>query len=490
MKTLTLSLMSLFIVAGLSARTTDSRLHARLNKSEIAKQEIFTHPSQKGATSQPAKTTFVGRAATVQAELWKPTTGEFFIAEEGEWTPVDATTFEYDQKGNIISDNNGSTRVESKYNANNMLVERLVSELQDDNTWLPSEKKCYQYDDRVTNCIVDQQFSSWNSKTNDWIVTYHHKRNITRNAKGNITEISIEVLYDGKMECIERSEIVYNDRELADSWTQFSLDQATFTSFVEVFKCSNISWQNTDGQLVGGFNDFVMGNNRMKKADISINAAPYGTFNCSYSLIDHLSPDFDYTFASSDLSEVEKRIYTQIDSNGSSKEAVKITIMEDGVESVLSDEYMLVMIDEYKNVISERFFLADGEQIDGLMFTHTYDPDKLGVCTETVTSMFNPETTAYFDTDKTVYSNFINVVILGVNGPSAVQPSYWMQNGMLMVDTEQACSYQVYNSNGQVIIGATAGQGSLQIPTQQLPRGVYTLVVVGNNTNSTIRFVK
>ncbi len=128
---------------------------------------------------------------------------------------------------------------------------------------------------------------------NEWAkVGNCYTRTITRNEDGNVTEVTIAVLYMGDYDPTERLVVTYGDDGVATELTQSMLTTDDFGGFiwVEGDHMANIKWDSFDGQLVS-IDRLPSPGNHIKSAAVKVEEGVYAQSTYTY-------PDEDGSFVS------------------------------------------------------------------------------------------------------------------------------------------------------------------------------------------------
>ncbi len=284
----------------------------------------------------------------------------------------------------------------------------------------------------MTDCVTASTTYEWDGVENDWHATSNgYKRKITRDeTSGNITTIVIAMPFGDTYEDIEKTTLTYTAGK-ADSYAyqQLAYDSKTGTVYwgtPTTYK--NLVWDTTDGQIVSDFDQLLVGNNRILKADKFVGEQSDGNIDVSYV---EGKRDFTATYISADKLEKSIHMLATIDDNGSFKEEFR-DFADDNGDNVLSDdeyvsEYVIQTFDANGNTVSEEYFTQEpGEDpviTSGTRYTYAYDP-ACGEISEIITEEYvAPEDGAteghYEKSMRIVSSDFTDVVSTGISRPVA-----------------------------------------------------------------------
>lgn len=493
MKNSTLLLLGAFF---LSSTINAQQRFVKNNVKNSKAETTYAHPKAKAAESN-SKFSFIKRSEG--KSVWKPSTETEYEYMESTWEELGTTEYEYDGNGNItnaISDD-GMSKSRKRYNYdqyNNKIEE--ISQNWENDAWVNSEKKQYVYDDVITDYQTEYSVYSWDAVNDQWITNYAHKKIITRNDKGYITSLSINLLYEGEYEELEKTVIAYTDgSELpATTWTYYELteDNPGVLAMKEVTKYENMKWESCDGQIVATDEDFMIGNNRLKAAKIYDYQEETAKFEASYPE-GNKKKDYDVTISS--ISGPDKIIHklTELDDNGSYiyKYIESLDENEDGN----MEEYEVhfkAMYDSHKNVISEEsFVIMDDmeEQVEGLKIDYTYgDRDEI---LEFIESGWNYDETTYEPIMKIVSSNFIEIITTSITNTEINNAfNCYVDGNSLVFSLDGASQYNLYNLSGTEVEKRNMNSNMIVTNLSHLPNGIYILVVSGSKGTAKAKFVK
>ncbi len=284
MKIFTLLLMGIFLFSGITnAQQRFTKTDVRKGKTEAT----YLHPKMKASETEFKRNAIKREEAK---EVWKPLkeTAYDYIGEDT-WEEFATMDYEYDTKGNItaniLSDNESKTKTISKYDEHNNLVE-AINLSWENGEWINFEKQEYTYDDVVTDFQTSTSKYSWDASKNEWSIYYGHKKDISRNSQNYVTGISIKTLYQGTFRELQRTEITYTDgKDLpATAWTFYELleNGQGELEMLESTKYDKMKWESSDGQILTMDEEFTIGNNRLKAADIYDYQEKVATFEANY----------------------------------------------------------------------------------------------------------------------------------------------------------------------------------------------------------------
>lgn len=152
-------------------------------------------------------TTSIWRPETQILSEWDPEASEWMYSAKYETT--------YDAAGRILTDlvtplapegtpaeDEPAQRTTYVYNEFGMPTSQLVEE-SDENGFANYSKKIREYDPQAHNVIVANTESMW--WDDEWVeIGNCYRREVTRNNLGNVTEVTIKVLYEGEYEATQK----------------------------------------------------------------------------------------------------------------------------------------------------------------------------------------------------------------------------------------------------------------------------------------------
>lgn len=424
MKHLVLSVVALFMVSFTAATQTTDRYVGKC------------HRTGMGGTVQTSN----------DGPIWRPLNEVFmtYSAANGVWADTIKAYNTYDQAGNIIErielEDNGYdvTHMVYEYNENNKEI-CCITENDNGNTgyYTKSSKRVRAYDSICTDfAIMDMEYS-WDDVENDWKLYNAWKKEITRDANGNITGILISAYfsflndYEGGYVPVTRITIEYGMDNKAKNYiyeVSWGYDEETKVTTWRGSSYCNIIWENTNGQLIEDVNRMLVGENRMKSAQMYAQNSKLenefeGWFTVQY---EKDSPDFIQTIYYEGDLDKEIHSYTTLDANGSYCE--KFANYSDGEmnrDGVLDEQDLFsitweeVTYDEKGSMILFEEFITEGdavaEQLAGNRMTYEYD----AVCGEIEVEVIDAWTPVYVDYvlqsasyephSRLVYSGYVDV---------------------------------------------------------------------------------
>lgn len=260
-----LALCSSAIVAGSASA---GQMPSPATISFLTKATSKFMPKHKGMASS------AGFHAPENKADWKPLHIKTFGWGGESWEPEDTYSYTYDTAGNVIREESTDYEetvvvTESEYNANNKLTSSLSKASRNGADFENYRKVSRSYDPIVTGLITENYEWIWIEEDKEWgQLANNYTRTVTRNADGNITEVTVAVLYEGVFDPTERLLITYGEDGKATTIIQ---EELTSSGGEFVWKTGamikDIVWEETDGQITGA-EDLFQGNNRVKSCTV------------------------------------------------------------------------------------------------------------------------------------------------------------------------------------------------------------------------------
>ena len=195
--------------------------------------------------------------------IWRP--GQQILSEwnveEEAWEETAKYVTSYDDEGRILTDDvvslledePGTTRTVYEYDEFGMPVTRLVQFSEDGINFENYTYTVRVYDPIVHSCIISNteylwMDGAWEERGNCY------RREVTRNAEGNVTEVVIKTLYMGNYEASQKLTVEYGDDNKASRLVSYVLtlgdegeDEFVWETEMEY---RDIVWDHTNGQIL------------------------------------------------------------------------------------------------------------------------------------------------------------------------------------------------------------------------------------------------
>lgn len=191
--------------------------------------------------------------------LWRPATQYVseWNPETENWEEASKYITTYDNAGRILSDEivsileGGSTLTTYVYDENGMPLSKLVQISEDGTDFANYTNTVRVYDPVVHSCIISNTESIWMNDA--WQEAGNcYRRDITRNADGNVTEVVIRTLYEGNYEASQKMTVEYGPDGKA---TGILTSVLTYNDNGELewqpeMEYKDIVWHHTNGQII------------------------------------------------------------------------------------------------------------------------------------------------------------------------------------------------------------------------------------------------
>lgn len=405
----------------------------------------------------------------------------FRTAEKSNYMPLTEIVYTYTEDGTwelegeySYTYNNGKIATQMQKNGDDVtltstsysddgLTKTVIESVSDDGgkSFVNGSKAVFIYDPIVNDLVVSKKRYEWNSETGDWEeISDSFRRDITRDADGNITSLTILVPYMGNYDATERyTNTVDAETKKIDSYKyeRLTYDDNYQMVWETAEYLTDIKWAKTNGQLVSQYDEWMLWGNELSSANLAYEengeTKSFGSINIDYSGDGGYYEKFKYT---DELERTETK-KNMLDRNGSFSIEEKNFADIDG-DGVLTDTDLdgwtreVVTYDDHKNLVEDEFYELDedgtslvktmGEKTD-----YTYDAEHGNAVKETVTSSYDMDAQEYVPYSKVVVTSFTDTTT-GVNAvENADRTSAVVYNlqGMRL-DASEA------NGNGIVIV--------------------------------------
>lgn len=361
---------------------------------------------------------------------YRPHVQKIYSYDDGNWAQESTYTFQYDQAGRVvcldIDEEDGIQRTESTYDANGMLLTEVNSVSVDGGkTFTPDSKRVQTYDKVLPQLTLTKDRYTWNADDNEWIATYDaFRREITRDADGNVTSLTLSVPYMGEFDATQRITNTFDP--VTKQALTFKLEEQDENGEWNTSQyLRDLVWEQTNGQLVDQFDNWREYGNLVKSATISEvdettgETVDFGKVNVTYShsadnqlnfreeinYTDELSRSVTELNYNDQYGSYTNNYYDLEDVNG------------DGVltdDEKTYEESAVVSVDEHGNVVKEEGYMLNDEgtteQSYGTKYEYTYDPAHSDAAKEIVISEYDYDAGKYAPTMKIVTESFTSDV--------------------------------------------------------------------------------
>lgn len=358
---------------------------------------------------------------------------------DGAWEASSVYTYTYDANGRITRQDeeyDGTiNRTENEWSAYGYNTLQVTSSSEDGVTFTNSEKRVQIYDEKVPSLCIQKDKYVWSD--DEWTaITDAYKRQVTRDADGNVTSVVVSVPYNGVYEATRRMTNTVDPQTKLITATKMEVlgYNADYTGFEwqTNYELTDIKWAKTNGQVVTEYDEWLDGEeNLLASAKILLPAdederAATGQINITYDGNGGYVTKVSYD----DNSALETMTKTMGD-NGSYS-IVDYYLADDNEDGVLNEEdtpeyyKTVVEYDNYGNLtLEEEYMSEDGEEWelqDGTKQDYTYDPEHSGTILQTVYSAYDYEEEAYVPSIKIVTEELTPAGIQAISiGDAAVR---------------------------------------------------------------------
>ncbi len=224
--------------------------------------------------------------------IFRSLTDKVFIPSlDGEgWELADSHKLTYDAAGRVLTDETtsyeegeimGYTREVRTYTDGfPYYATRTVSSSEDGTEWENSQKVERTFDSRLTNVVTANRDYQWFNE--EWtLMGNNYNREITRDANGNITNVTIAVLFQGAYDPTMKLDIEYGEDGKAKTIRESALTY-DFNAWQEGAYLTDIVWDRTDGQIYD-IESLFIGENRIKSCRVRVDGDIMGDLTVDYS---------------------------------------------------------------------------------------------------------------------------------------------------------------------------------------------------------------
>lgn len=428
-------------VLALGSITMQAQTHriAHTN-SPIAFMKAQVNKSLRAQGSTPLKTAQAKRAAATRLAALARTRSldeheykpqhqiEYALNDDTqEWEKSAEYTNTYNAEGllsvQLVDDGSTITRTEYTYDEdqNITLMQSSVSEDGGSN-FTPSEKREQTYDDYVPFLVIEKNRYEWDN--NAWQTTGDaYKRTIKRDADKNVTSVVISVPYNGGYDDTKRITNTFDpNTKKADTFKYEELDYNDDYTALEwgvTQHLKNMSWHDTNGQLVSEYSDWINYGNELEEASVYFddNGEEYlgGHIAVEYDDNGGYNETIDYSVLYPGM-DVTSLTYT--DDNGSYVYETEYYEADEDAEGVTEDDLQehsqsIAQYDDHGNLVLETNSMLneDGTELeitDGTKYDYTYD-NTTDAEKEVVVSMFDYDSKEYLPFMKIVTDAYTDI---------------------------------------------------------------------------------
>lgn len=270
------------------------------------------HRSDVKQAEEPSRRYLRGAALRgVDTEgMWRPGKVTMYDAtgEPGEWLKTSEFTYTYNSRGNIEkeilenidpdSDTPQWVVTSREYGDTDGYTLETVQSGDVLDRLENSSRIERAYDPRIPSLVVENIRYAW--ADGDWSVMagVSYKREVKRNADGNVIQVIYKSLYKGEYEGVQRVDVAYGNDGKAVTITEFQLqyDEDDNEYWQEGYSLRDCDWEETDGQIFSV--EYVFeGNNRIRSAKQYHKGNLVGSMEVTYA---EGTEDFELTLKTDD----------------------------------------------------------------------------------------------------------------------------------------------------------------------------------------------
>ena len=354
------------------------------------------------------------RANEAEKVTYLPKSQTEYEYMDGEWVESSKYSMTYDNQGRIVkmdeTYDGEITHTERVWTADGQLASETESVSDDDGeTFTPTSKRVQTYDDVLPQFTLTKDKYDWDEDTGDWVANYDSfHRTVTRNADGNVTNLTIAVPYNGNYEDIQRITNTFDEK--TKQATSFMLEELSYNGDWQHSQyLRNLKWKTTNGQLVDQYDSWQNYGNQLLSGNIADTdpetgeMVDFGTISMTYDDNGGYTETVDYT----DVLSKSVTTLTIDDANGSYTYTNKYYDDSEGDnDGVLNDNDITsvtikkAVYDEYGNVTLEEEYGLDEDSHETVLFggtkyAMTYDPANGNAVKEMTISEYDSETGEY-----------------------------------------------------------------------------------------------
>lgn len=370
--------------------------------------------------------------------------------EDGAWQLDGEYSYKYDAEGRVTEQmqTNGEEVLltTTEYSADG-LTKTIVEQTSADSgkKFVNSSKVVFVYDPIVTDLVVSKTRYEWDELSEQWTaISDSFKRDITRDADGNILSLVISVPYMGSYDATEKyTNTVDPATKQIDTYKyeRLSYDDNDKPFWETGEYLTDIKWNKTNGQLVSQYDEWMQWGNELKSATLAYEedgkTKSFGNISVEYTGDGGYSEVFLYT---DEVGRTDTK-KTMLDGNGSFSIEEKTLGDLDGDGKLTDDEVNewwkeVVSYDDHKNLVEDEYYELDEEtnalvKTDGEKTDLTYDAEHGGAIKETLTSSYDMDAQEYVPYSKVVVTEFTDITsgveAVGADGSAKETAVYNMQ---------------------------------------------------------------
>lgn len=464
MKNFTFASMSAALVLSTAVNAQALNTDITLPQNTKAAIEKLMKAKKAIRTTTIAKKAMAAMRAA-ESEKWMPTHDVEYSYDDGDWYKEAENTYTYDNRGLTLSQVQLSygeyTKLENTYNEKGQIVEQHMFTSEDGTNYTEMVKRMQEYDER-TGTVTKYEAFSYDEDENAWTRSRGtNKREIVRNADGNITSCTYYSLNsDGETwDEVNKLAFTYANGGSAPTGCTYSEEGVEVTY-------SGMVWTKCTGQITEDLGEGWMTNGNALKSTHMLDVEDDETVEYNITAEAQDNGDFHYLIKMPDYDYLMLVMYKKTtDDNGSFKAGLSTYFNRTGASVTYDDKYLvgenqtnICTFDNNGNLTLNEIYIAndqtgEAELYEGSKYEYKYDGSH-GEMTESVQYDYNSSSSEYEPSMKIEYSDFTNVA--GTNGIHGVEnvdggvAEFYNLQGMKMNNAAQKGIY-IMKQNGKTV---------------------------------------
>ncbi len=382
--------------------------------------------------------------------IFRSLTDKVFVpSPDGEgWELADSHKLTYDAAGRVLTDETtsyedgeiiGYTREVRTYTDGfPNYATRTVSSSEDGSQWNNNQKVERTFDPRLTDVVTANRDYQWYDE--QWqLMGNNYNREITRDANGNITNVTIAVLFQGVYDPTMKLDIEYGADGKAETIRETTLtyDGTGNPVWEEGAYLTDIVWDRTDGQIYD-IESLFIGENRIKSCRVRVDGDIMGDLTADYS---GNGDSYHVTVVATD--DTGERLDALIDyvDYGNGFNSFTRTTYSGGDETINHTTEVGELYDHF-GLLTHSIYKEDDETISQTQGIVTYEEEH--GCPDTYELQeLDPESMEFVPATRIEYSDYVDVAgVEGIAADSADAPAeYYDLRGVRIARPAQSGIY-------------------------------------------------
>lgn len=384
--------------------------------------------------------------------IWRPASETDYSYVRQGWYEVGSATFQYDTRGNCITELQTETysqaKIESQYDANDQVTLRTTYEWADGD-FQPVSRREYTYDPVLTTYYTSRM--GYDYLDGEWIENYFCETNeITRNAQGSITDIVKALPLNGAMVPAYRTSWTYDPATGQASEFAYYANESEGEPIWEIYygtSYKSLQWAETDGQMTESqISSYTASPNRLLSADVYY----YDEID-GHILVEYTGDEGDYllknTYADPTVVGTTTQQQTTLLDSGNRQVLVTYREYFDAEGNPTTEPTFTqterVEIDTYGHLILDELSESVGQTTETVAgYTYDYRYDAAGNPTEIIISGYDYDAGQYAPESRIVYGEYVDVtstdsILTEQDGPV----EYYNMQGIRISAPQQGLPY-------------------------------------------------